>query len=80
MRQTEKYILLLLQLTTEGEAKKIVSGIQIGPSCGRLAYAELARIYGRESEVDRESTVAKASDAGVKVKHANGIRRRTIAE
>ena len=50
MRQTEKDVLLLLQRNTEGEAKQIVSGIQICSACGRKAYAELARIYGRAKD------------------------------
>ena len=57
MRDTEKYILLLLQRKTEGEAKKVVLGVQIGSACGRRAYTELARIYGRAKEQDTEKLI-----------------------
>ena len=54
---TEKYILLLLQRHTEGEAKAQVSGIQIDPICGRQAFSDLARIYGRSKEEDTDKLI-----------------------
>ena len=63
MRQTEKDILLLLQRNTAGEAQQIVAGIQIGSACGRKAYAELARIYGRAKEEDTENLINRLRGA-----------------
>ena len=51
---TEKYILLLLQRHTEGEAKAQVLGIQIGPCCGRQAFGDLTRIFGQAKEEDTD--------------------------
>ena len=44
IKNTEKYVLMLLQRHTKGEAKDQVLGIQIGPCCGREAYADLTRL------------------------------------